>query len=148
MATGVFDLLHPGHLYYLSQSKKLGDELVVVVARDRTASRLKRIPVLPENLRREMVEALKPVDRAVLGSVTDLFHTVEEIRPDIITLGYDQHWDEEELERECSRRGVPVKVVRLGGLPEDLLGSSKIIDRILQLYGGGRPDKGREGAPR
>ena len=145
MATGVFDLLHPGHLYYLTQSKKLGDELVVVVARDRTATRMKREPVLPEHLRRELVEGLKPVDRAILGSLTDIFHTVEEVRPDIITLGNDQHWDEGELERECARRGVPVKVVRLGRLSQELLSSSQIVDRVLRLYGGGRPDKEREG---
>ncbi|MCJ7794379.1 MAG: adenylyltransferase/cytidyltransferase family protein, partial [Methanoregulaceae archaeon] len=34
VATGTFDLLHPGHLYYLEQSKKLGDELFVIVARN------------------------------------------------------------------------------------------------------------------
>ncbi len=146
MATGVFDLLHAGHLYYLSQSKKLGDELVVVVARDRTASRVKRPPVISEELRREMVEALKPVDRAVLGSLTDIYHTVEEVRPDIITLGYDQRFDEAEVERECARRGVPVRVVRLGGLPQDLLATRRIIERVLSLYGGSRRgDGGSEG---
>jgi FAD synthetase len=146
MATGVFDLLHAGHLYYLTQSKKLGDELVVVVARDRTASRIKHPPVIPEELRREMVEALKPVDRAVLGSLTDIYHTVEELKPDIITLGYDQRFDEGEVERECARRQVPAKVVRLGGLPQDLLASSRIIERILSLYGPGRsPREAPEG---
>ncbi|EQD52190.1 glycerol-3-phosphate cytidyltransferase, partial [mine drainage metagenome] len=44
MATGVFDLLHPGHLYFLTEARKLGDELVVVVARDQTARRLKHEP--------------------------------------------------------------------------------------------------------
>lgn len=140
MATGVFDLLHPGHLYFLSQARKLGDELIVVVARDRTASRVKRQPVVPEELRREMVEALKPVDRAVLGSLTDIYHTVEEVKPDIIVLGYDQHFDEAEVERECGRRGIKVRVVRLAGLPQDLLASSQLIDKVLRLYGGGRPD--------
>ncbi len=132
MATGVFDLLHPGHLYFLTEARKLGDELVVVVARDQTARRLKREPYVPEQLRREMVEALKPVDRAVLGSTTDIYATVTDLRPDIIALGYDQHWNEAEVEQECARRGVKVKVVRLSRRAHDELATRRIIDRILE----------------
>ncbi len=148
MASGVFDLLHPGHLYFLTQSRKLGDELVVVVARDRTASRLKREPILPEEMRREMVEALKPVDRAVLGSLTDIYHTVEELRPDIIALGYDQHFDEAEVERECSRRGLKIRVVRLGELPNDLLATRQILERVLSRYARARRELEEEDEPR
>lgn len=132
MATGVFDLLHPGHVYFLSQAKKLGDELVVVVARDQTARRLKHEPYVPEMIRREMVESLKPVDRAILGSPTDIYQTVVEIRPDIIVLGHDQVFNEAEVERECARRGVPAKVVRVGALPHDELATRRIVERILE----------------
>ena len=132
MATGVFDLLHPGHLYFLTQAKALGDELVVVVARDQTARRLKREPYVPEHLRREMVEALKPVDRAVLGSTTDIYQTVVDLRPDVIALGYNQLWNEAEVARECARRGVPAQVVRLKELPHDELATRKIIEKILE----------------
>jgi FAD synthetase len=135
MATGVFDLLHPGHLYFLAEAKKLGDELVVVVARDQTARRLKREPYVPEQLRREMVEALKPVDRAVLGSTTDIYSTVTDLRPDIIALGFDQHWNETEVEQECARRGVRVKVVRLSRRAHDELATRRIIDKILERDG-------------
>lgn len=131
MATGVFDLLHPGHLYFLEQAKALGDELVVVVARDQTARRLKREPYVPEQLRRQMVEALKPVDRAVLGSTTDIYGTVVDLQPQIIALGYNQVQNEQEIEAECARRGVPVKVVRLKALPHDQLATSKIVEKIL-----------------
>jgi FAD synthetase len=131
MATGVFDLLHPGHLYFLQEARKLGDELVVVVARDQTARRLKHEPYVPEHIRREMVEALKPVDRAVLGSTTDIYETVVQERPQIVALGYDQRWDEREIERECARRGVPVKVLRIGALPHDELATRRIVERIL-----------------
>ena len=131
MATGVFDLLHPGHLYFLQEARRLGDELVVVVARDQTARRLKHAPYVPEHIRREMVEALKPVDRAVLGSTTDIFETVVQERPQIVALGHDQRWDEHEIERECARRGVPVKVVRIGALPHDELATRRIVERIL-----------------
>jgi FAD synthetase len=132
MATGVFDLLHPGHLYFLSEARKLGDELVVVVARDQTARRLKHEPYVPEHVRREMVEALKPVDRAILGSTTDIYETVVRERPAVIALGYDQVWNEKEVERECARRGVPVRVVRVGPLPHNELATRKIVDRILE----------------
>ena len=131
MATGVFDLLHPGHLYFLTEARKLGDELVVVVARDQTARRLKGEPYVPEHLRRQMVEGLKPVDKAVLGSTTDIYQTVVEQKPDIIALGYNQHWNEKEVAAECARRGVPAKIVRLPKLPYDELATRKIVEKIL-----------------
>jgi len=131
MATGVFDLLHPGHLYFLEEAKRLGDELVVVVARDQTARRLKHEPYVPEHIRRQMVEALKPVDRAILGSATDIYQTVVDVKPDIIALGHDQMWNEAEVERECARRGVPVKVLRLKVLPHDELATRRIVEKIL-----------------
>ncbi len=132
MATGVFDLLHPGHLYFLSEARKLGDELVVVVARDQTARRLKHDPYVPEQLRREMVESLKPVDRAILGSTSDIYETVVAEKPQIIALGYDQVWNVEEIERECARRGVPVRVVRIGPRPHDDLATRRIVERIQE----------------
>jgi len=132
MATGVFDLLHPGHVFFLTEARKLGDELVVVVARDQTARRLKREPYVPEHIRREMVEALKPVDRAVLGSTTDIYETVINERPNIIALGYDQVWNEKEVEKECERRGVPVKVARIGALMHNDLATRRLVERILE----------------
>ncbi|MGI0055013.1 MAG: adenylyltransferase/cytidyltransferase family protein [Thermoplasmata archaeon] len=135
MATGVFDLLHPGHVYFLTEARRLGDELVVVVARDQTARRLKHEPYVPEVIRRQMVEALKPVDRAILGSTTDIYQTVVDLQPQIIALGYDQRWNESEVERECARRGVPLKVARIGALPHDELATRKIVERILERSG-------------
>jgi FAD synthetase len=132
MATGVFDLLHPGHVYFLQEARRLGDELVVVVARDQTARRLKHEPYVPEHMRREMVEALKPVDRAVLGSATDIYETVVSERPSIIALGFNQVWNEKEVERECARRGVPVRVVRIGPMRHDDLATRRIVERILE----------------
>jgi FAD synthetase len=132
MATGVFDLLHPGHLYFLTEARKLGDELVVVVARDQTARRLKHEPYVPEHVRREMVEALKPVDRAILGSTTDIYETVVREHPQVIALGFDQVWNAKEVEQECARRGVPVRVVRVGPLPHNELATRRIVERILE----------------
>jgi FAD synthetase len=102
------------------------------VARDATAKRLKHEPIVPEHLRLQVVQALKPVDKAILGSPTDIYQTVVDVKPDIIALGYDQIWDEREVEAECARRGVTVKVVRLPEIPHDHLATKRLVERILE----------------
>jgi len=135
MATGVFDILHLGHLHYLEESKKLGDELVVIVATDRTVRTRKHEPITPEKMRLEMVQSLKPVDKAVLGRDTgDIFDIVKEVRPDIITIGYDQSFDEGALEGELAARGLKVSVVRMPHLDHDLDGTRKIIHKVIEFH--------------
>lgn len=134
MATGVFDILHLGHLHYLEESKKLGDELVVVVATDTTVRKRKHEPITPEKMRCELVASLKPVDKAVLGREGgDIFEIVKDLRPDIITLGYDQPFDQQNLEKELAKRGLKVKVVRMPHLDHDLDGTRKIINKIIEF---------------
>jgi FAD synthetase len=134
MATGVFDILHSGHLRYLQEAKVLGDELVVVVATDATVRREKHEPITPESMRLELVQALKPVDRAILGREGDMFEIVKEVSPDIIVLGYDQAFDENKLQADLARRGLKAKVVRLSKYGEDLNGTRKIIKKIIDWY--------------
>lgn len=135
MATGVFDLLHLGHLYFLKEAKKLGDELVVVVATDKTAKQLKHIPVTSQDMRVAMVEGLKPVDKAVLGHEDDRYRIVEELKPDIIALGYDQKHDEERIKKDLKDKGLNVKVVRLEPFVDhDLDGTRKIIRKVVDWY--------------
>ncbi|MCP8312517.1 MAG: FAD synthase [Candidatus Methylarchaceae archaeon HK01B] len=125
---GVFDIIHPGHVFTLSSAKRLGDVLVVVVARDKTALRNKgHKPLNDETQRLELVQALKFVDASILGSEGDIFETVMKVIPDIIALGYDQKYDESELEREAKRRGLSLKFIRLGTKMPDIK-SSKIIE--------------------
>lgn len=153
MTTGVFDLLHPGHIAMLEEAAKLGDELVVVIARDASAAKEKHAPITPEEHRRRMVEALKPVDRAVLGHHGDYFRIVEELRPDIIALGYDQKYDEAKVAATCAARGVPCKVVRLPHYVGDLDGTRKIIEKVAaraaeqSLYDARTADAAAKGAP-
>jgi len=135
LATGVFDILHLGHLYYLIEARKLGDRLVVVVARDETARKLKRQPIVPEHLRLEMVRGLKPVDEAVLGDRDDFYRVVEAVKPDIIALGHDQRHDPEKIRGELQRRGLRSEVVRLHCLKHDLMATRRIIERILEAFG-------------
>jgi FAD synthetase len=135
MATGVFDILHLGHLYFLEEAKKLGDELVVVVATDKTAEQLKHIPITSQDMRVKMVSALKPVDRAVLGYEGDRYTIVKEMKPDIIALGYDQKHDEEQIKTDLKEKGLDVKVVRLEPFVDhDLDGTRKIIRKVVDWY--------------
>jgi FAD synthetase len=134
MATGVFDLLHPGHLYFLEKARELGDELVVVIAKDSTVRRQKHEPITPEEMRRTMVESLKPVDRAVLGTEGDMYAIVEEVKPDIIAIGYDQPFETEKIEAELEKRGLNVTVRRLPYQDGDLDGTRKIVRKIVDLW--------------
>jgi len=131
VATGVFDLIHLGHVHFLEKAKDLGDELVVIVARDSTAKKMKHQPITPEGMRVELVQALKPVDRAVLGYEDDIFRIITEVRPDIIALGYDQTFKEDDLRKELKKRNLQIKVVRLPHLDHDLDGTRKIIRKII-----------------
>jgi FAD synthetase len=138
VATGTFDLLHPGHVLYLERSKALGDELVVIVARDVNV-RHKPKPILPEEQRRRMIEALRTVDRAVLGEEQDIFKTIEQLKPDIITLGFDQHFDADRLEEELQRRGLRPRIVRIEAHePCELCSSRRIMAKVLERFRGRR----------
>ena len=134
VATGTFDLLHPGHLYYLEESRLLGDELYVIVARDANV-RHKPKPVIPEDQRLKMVAALKQVDYAVLGDLHDMFQPIREIKPAIITIGFNQHFAEEKIKGDLLTRGIISEVVRVGQYPGDSCSStSRIIRKILKQY--------------
>ena len=137
VATGVFDLLHPGHIHFLRAARELGDELVVIVANDATVRRMKREPVMPAAVRAEMVAALKPVDQAVVGREGNMLDiVVEEIRPHIIVLGYDQElFEPKALVAKLAERGHVVQVVRLPKLEHGLAGTRKIVARILRDFG-------------
>lgn len=135
VATGTFDILHPGHLYYLTESKKLGDELWVIVARDANV-RHKPRPIIPEEHRLQMVAALKPVDHAILGDKTDMFNPIKEIRPSVITIGFNQHFDEIKLHQQLIERGLSPEIVRIGKYAEEDLCSSRfVVQRIIEVRG-------------
>lgn len=136
MASGTFDLLHMGHIYYLKEAKKLGDGLVVVVACDETVRKLKHEPVTPEMMRLGLVKELKVVDEAYLGHKDDMYSIVEEIKPDIIALGYDQIHNEKQIINELKKRNLNTKVIRLTKHVDmnDIDGTRKIIEKIIDAY--------------
>lgn len=128
MCAGTFDIIHPGHLYYLSEAKKYGDKLIVVVARDETSKSFKgKKPVHNEKERLEAVRMLKIVDEAVLGNQGDIFNIIEQIKPDVICLGYDQKVQKQELEDELKKRGLKAEVIRIGAYMQHVYKSSKLV---------------------
>ncbi len=137
MATGVFDILHMGHIHYLNESKKLGDELLVVVARDTTAQRNGKTPLFDEDSRLAIVSQIKSVDRAILGHEGDIFRTVSENEPDIITLGYDQHFDAARIEEKCRELGLNTKVIRISKFDgKRFQSSSEVRQKLYELIEG------------
>jgi len=138
VAQGTFDVLHPGHLHYLADAAAMGDALVVIVARSDNVTH-KDPPVVPGPQRREMVAGLDPVDEARLGHPDDIFVPIEEIQPDVIALGYDQHHDESDIAAALDERGVDCVVRRASAYEPDyegaLLSTAVIVDRILDERG-------------
>ncbi|MBI3026589.1 FAD synthase [Candidatus Woesearchaeota archaeon] len=127
MCAGTFDVIHPGHLFYLSEAKKHGDKLIVVVARDETSKAFKgKKPAHNERERLEAIRTLKIVDEAVLGRHGSIFAIIEEIKPDVICLGYDQKVQKQQLEDELKKRGIKSEVIRIGSYMPNLYKSSKI----------------------
>ena len=126
LAGGVFDIIHPGHIHTLNAAKALGGVLVVAIATDKTAEKMKkRSPLHNQELRRELVTSLSMVDKAIVGHEDDIFQTVKEVKPNIIVLGYDQVHQEKFISDGCKRINLNVEIVRLES-PVPHLSSSEI----------------------
>ena len=126
LAGGVFDIIHPGHIHTLNAAKALGDVLIVAIATDKTAQKMKkRQPLHNQELRRELVSCLSMVDKAIVGHEDDIFETVRAIKPDIIVLGYDQVHQKQFIADGCKRINLDVEIVRLQS-PVPHLSSSEI----------------------
>lgn len=140
LASGTFDLLHMGHVKYLEEAKKAGGEnakLIVIVARDKTARKRKGTkPIVSEDHRRALVEALQVVDEAILGFENfNMEKVIEKIRPDIIAVGHDQNSIIRQVQEVVARKGLNIKVARTGKFGKNELNSSlKIKRKIIELY--------------
>jgi FAD synthetase len=140
LASGVFDLLHLGHVRFLEEAKRAGGEnaeLVVIVARDSTVEKTKgRKPIMSEDQRCALVESLKVVDRTVLGyEHLDIGEVIENIKPDLIALGYDQEDVNKQVRSYLDKHKENVKVVRIGKFGENTLdSSSKIKQKIIDKF--------------
>lgn len=126
LAGGVFDIIHPGHIHTLNAAKALGDVLIVVVATDNTAVKMKkRQPLHSKEQRQELVNSLVMVDLCLIGQEDDIFKTVNLVKPQIIALGYDQVHQEKFIIDGCKKINLDASVARLQSpIPES--SSSKI----------------------
>ena len=126
LAGGVFDIIHPGHIHTLNAAKELGDVLVVVVATDNTAVKMKkRKPLHTQEQRQELVNSLIMVDLCLIGQEDNIFKTVNHVKPQVIALGYDQAHQEKFITEGCKKIELDAKVARLQSpIPES--SSSKI----------------------
>ena len=137
LAGGVYDVVHVGHLAALTEAKRLGDVLVVVVATDTTVETLKgRKPVFPEEDRRSLVEGLKPVDVAILGYEDVGFgfeQVLAEVKPDIVAFGYDQEKLEQIVTEIIQRHNLKITIMRLSRFErERYLSSSSLRQRLSE----------------
>lgn len=125
---GTFDIFHPGHEHYLKEAKKYGNELYVVVSRDKTVLEVKnRKTVNDENKRLEYVRSLDYVDGAFLGSDGDKYKIIEEINPDVIVFGYDQDSFTKNIKEILKKRGLNVEIIKLTkGFKPEVYKSSKL----------------------
>lgn len=122
MCFGTFDNFHPGHLYYLQASKKLGDYLIVIVARDVNVLKIKGRK--PKQLEQERLEQIKKnvfVDKVVLGDIKNRLAVVEKHKPDILSFGYDQFFNEKAI-----RELFPGEIVIQKSFKPSVYKSSKI----------------------
>ena len=139
LATGAFDLLHYGHLNFLQEARKMGGRdarLIVIVARDSTVeSRKGKKPIVPEDQRRALIEALKPVDDAILGFEDMNYEAViDKLNPDIIAVGYDQSDIKSSVEELIQRKGLKIRVFQTRKFAvDDIDSSSKIKRRVIEV---------------
>lgn len=131
MAFGKFVLIHSGHVKFLTKAKTLVDKLIVVVASDETVEKERGRVFVPAEQRREVINALKPVDEAIIGDAVDKYKVIAEHKPDVIILGPDQEHNEEKLSYDLERLGLNPKIIRVQEFSNGKLHkTSKIIERI------------------
>lgn len=122
MVFGVFDGLHEGHRYFLSEAGKYGDELTIVVARDEMVQMLKnktprhiedeRLTAVAQLLRLSLNSEEDPqlmdVGRVVLGDKEQgVYDVIKKYKPDIICVGHDQHALAGDLEEKMAQGEIP-----------------------------------------
>jgi len=124
---GNFDLLHPGHKWFLRQAKKYGNKLIVVVTRDSVAKKIRGHKLAQnEKTRLRAIVALPYVHLALLGNkiVNHNFCLVKKIKPDVLILGHDQHWKIPQIKKKLAVAHIFPKIIRLKPYKRNLYRSS------------------------
>lgn len=111
---GTFDIVHLGHLNFFQQAKRLGEKLVVVVARDSRVKRIKgKRPFNGEHERMELLKHIDYIGEVRLGDEKDVYKVVTQVKPDVIALGYDQSDFVQGLNEYIKKSKKKIRVVRL-----------------------------------
>lgn len=110
---GCFDILHPGHTRYLSEARQLGDHLLVAVNSDDSVRALKgpTRPILPQEVRAELLAALASVDQVVIFDDPTPFQLIQALLPDILVKGGD--WAEDAIVGADIVKAAGGRVVRI-----------------------------------
>lgn len=127
MVFGTFDYLHAGHENLFIQARELGDEIVAIIARDKTVRNIKG--ETPDHNEKERLENLKNTgwaEMVFLGNPKDKTKVIKEYRPDIIALGYDQFAFTYRLEKFLMDIKLDAKIARLKPYRPDMYKSSII----------------------
>jgi D-glycero-beta-D-manno-heptose 1-phosphate adenylyltransferase len=130
---GCFDLLHAGHVRYLTEARRQGDCLIVGLNTDRSVNRIKdpHRPLIPEGQRAEVLAALECVSYVVFFEEPDPLRLIETIKPDVLVKGAD--WPEDKIIGAGLVRSYGGRVFRValvGGIS-----TTEIIRRIVERYG-------------
>lgn len=127
---GVYDLLHHGHVQYLEEARALGDRLVVGVNRDESVRRLKGAgrPIVPEDSRLHLIEALACVDLAVLFGDDTPQRLIEAVAPDVLVKGAD--WAKDDIVGAAFVEGRGGRVERIALRAG--LSTSELVRRIRE----------------
>ena len=113
---GTFDLLHPGHLNFIQQARQLGDELYIIVARDKNVQQFKnKLPQHHELQRLRQLRQLNLAHQVMLGSLNwaHRFRIINKIKPHLIALGYDQPINLIELKTKLNKYGLHPQIKHL-----------------------------------
>ncbi|MBD3202982.1 adenylyltransferase/cytidyltransferase family protein [Candidatus Woesearchaeota archaeon] len=127
MVFGTFDIIHPGHVHFLKTAKKHGKHLTIVLARSENVEKIKgKSPIFSNDTRMKNIKYLDIADKVMLGNKDDPYLVIENEKPDIICLGYDQESYTENLEGKLEKRGLNLKIKRLSSYKPEIFKSSKL----------------------
>ena len=132
---GCFDLMHAGHVGYLTAARQQGDLLVIGLNSDRSVRAIKGVtrPIVAQDMRAKVLEALACVDYVTIFDEPDPLQLILAIQPDVLVKGAD--WEEDQIIGAPEVKSAGGRVVRVPLLPG--ISTSEIIRRILETRGSG-----------
>ena len=130
---GCFDILHVGHVQYLSEARKTGDLLILGLNSDASVRTIKgeKRPLVPQGERAEVVASLDAVDYVTLFDDPTPLRLIEYLRPDVLVKGGD--WKEDAVVGGDAFRSWGGKIV-IVPLTKGV-STTNIVEKVLQVYG-------------